>query len=176
MTSRTMSLGAGALLFSLVLTLSDCSSVESTLPNTIDRSDDASSPEDTEAQQSEPWWEGRMWAGEIDVCVTATDDEPGCQWLAGLLIHRRCELKMYQTFAAALFVGAPFDALYQDAVDRGECQDIQGVSSAEASSRLGQSAPNIQNVQIADPAVSDVHIGGGRPTSLPMLTRSPDPR
>lgn len=136
MTTRIMPLGAGALLLSLVLTLSACSYVESTPPNTIDRSDDASSPEDTDVQQSEPWWEGRTWAGEIDVCVTATDDESGCQWLAGLLIHSRCELKMYQTFAAALFVGASFEALYQDAVDDGECQGVRGVSSTEVSSRL----------------------------------------
>lgn len=60
-----------------------------------------------------PWWEGRSWASEIDTCGAATDDTAGCQWLAGTLIHRRCELKTYQTFAAALTVGASFAALHQ---------------------------------------------------------------
>lgn len=69
-----------------------------------------------------PWWEGRTWAGEIDVCVTATADAPGCEWLAGKLIHLRCELKTYQTFAAALAVGASFDALHQEAVSEGDCR------------------------------------------------------
>lgn len=69
-----------------------------------------------------PWWEGRTWAGEIDTCVAATADAPGCEWLAGKLIHRRCELKTYQTFAAALAVGATFDVLHQEAVNEGDCR------------------------------------------------------
>lgn len=75
---------------------------------------------DTE-NATRPWYEGRRWAGEIDVCVEATNDASGCQWLAGMLIHRRCELKIYQTFAAALFIGASFEAIYGDAIAKGEC-------------------------------------------------------
>lgn len=130
-----MPLRATALLLTLALILSGCSESEAMPPNTIDGSVTPNS-EAAGTQQSEPWWEGRTWAGEIDVCVTATDDESGCQWLAGLLIHRRCELKMYQTFAAALSVGAPFAGLYRDAVEQGECQDVVDVSPAEVSSKL----------------------------------------
>lgn len=120
MNTPTMPLRATALL-TLALILSGCSEAESTPPN-ITNSSVALNPETAGTQQSEPWWEGRTWSGEIDVCVTATQDEPGCQWLAGLLMHRRCELKMYQTFAAALLVGAPFEGLYLDAVEQGACQ------------------------------------------------------
>lgn len=131
-----MPLRATALLLTLAVVLSGCGDLESPPPITTDTSQVAPSSEGAEGQQSKPWWEGRTWAGEIEVCVKATEDESGCQWLAGLLIHRRCELKMYQTFAAALSVGAPFEGLYRDAVEQGECQDVVDVSPAEVSSKL----------------------------------------
>lgn len=121
-------------MLALVLMLPPCGDLEAASPNPIDTSEGTPSSEGV--QQSRPWWEGRTWAGEIDVCVAATDDESGCQLLAGLLIHRRCELKMYQTFVAALSVGASFEALYQEAVEQGECQDVVDVSPAEVSSKL----------------------------------------
>lgn len=64
----------------------------------------------------------RSWASEIDVCVSATDDVPGCQWLAGLLIHRRCQMGIYQTFVAALSVGGAFEVVYEEAANSGDCE------------------------------------------------------
>lgn len=75
----------------------------------------------TTTTTDQPWYEGRTWAGEIDVCVEAINDISGCQWLAGLLIHRGCELKVYQTFASVLFMGGDFEAVYDDAVTQGDC-------------------------------------------------------
>lgn len=136
MSTRAMPRGVRALLLGLALVLSACSNVEPTPSNTIS-SAPASDTEAAASEQSEPWWAGRTWAGEIDVCVEATDDESGCQWLAGLLIHRRCELKMFQTFAAALAVGASFEVLYDDAVRQGECQEVRELPSANAVEGLG---------------------------------------
>lgn len=65
------------------------------------------------------------WAEEIDVCVDATGDSPGCEWLAGLLIHRRCEVGSYQTFAAALSVGGSLGDLYKSAVEAGDCKQAR---------------------------------------------------
>jgi hypothetical protein len=61
------------------------------------------------------------WATEIDVCVAATMDPSGCQWLAGLLIHRRCAMRTYQTLASGLAMGASFEVMYREAFDNGEC-------------------------------------------------------
>ena len=76
------------------------------------------------------WYEGRTWAGEIDVCVAATNDAAGCQWLAGLLIHSRCELRVYQTFAAALSVGGSFEELQESAIQDGHCDPVEGTESS----------------------------------------------
>ena len=75
------------------------------------------------------WYEGRTWAGEIDICVAATNDAAGCQWLAGLLIHSRCELRVYQTFAAALSVGGSFEELQESAIEDGYCDPVEGPES-----------------------------------------------
>jgi hypothetical protein len=76
------------------------------------------------ASIEEPPVEALTWRGEIAVCVGATDDVPGCQWLAGILIHRGCDLESYQTFAAALSVGGAFEPLYQNAVAGGGCEPL----------------------------------------------------
>jgi hypothetical protein len=68
-----------------------------------------------------PWWEGRTWDGDIDICVGVTGDDPGCQRLAVTLAERGCELTVYQTFVAALLAGAHLDTLYEGAVREGDC-------------------------------------------------------
>ncbi|MFV1961840.1 MAG: hypothetical protein ACC658_08395 [Acidimicrobiia bacterium] len=67
--------------------------------------------------------EGATWGGQIEVCARATGDVPGCQWLAGLLIHRGCEIGTYQMFAAALSVGGSFDKVYGGAAEEGSCPE-----------------------------------------------------
>lgn len=81
---------------------------------------------DTEAEES-GWWTERTWAGEIGVCIDALDDTTGCQLLAGLLIHRRCSLKIYQTIAAGLFVGGDFETMYSEAETSGDCEGLEEI-------------------------------------------------
>ncbi|HUG32234.1 MAG TPA: hypothetical protein VMM14_05015 [Acidimicrobiia bacterium] len=121
-------------MLSLVVLLSGCAMVESAPPNPAGDSTATSTIEATDAEEPLAWWEGRTWGGEIDVCAEATLDESGCQWLAGWLIHRRCELKTYQTFAAALFVGGSLTVLFDDAVLAGDCREERDVSSADTPS------------------------------------------
>lgn len=81
----------------------------------------------TEAEES-GWWTERTWAGEIGVCIDAIGDPGGCQWLAGILIHRRCSLKVYQTLAAGMFVGGDFETMYSEAEMSGDCEGPEETS------------------------------------------------
>lgn len=117
--TSTLRTQVGVLGVLLSLLLSACIATPQSA-NSSETTTTAARSADTE-DATRPRHEGRRWAGEIDVCVEATSDASGCQWLAGMLIHRRCELKIYQTFAAALFVGASFEAIYGDAIAMGEC-------------------------------------------------------
>lgn len=72
-------------------------------------------------QQESPWWEGRTWEGEAEVCGNALHDTRGYRWLAETLRERGCALKTFQTIPVGMSFGLPLDVLHADAVQSGDC-------------------------------------------------------
>lgn len=76
--------------------------------------------------QGSPWWEGRTWEGEVEICTGVFGDLEGCHWLANELEERGCALRTFQPIAVGMSFGLSLDVLHAEAANSGDCPPIDG--------------------------------------------------